>query len=569
MPTLHWLNKDKTIKEAKKVPYRILKENKELSYGNDTNTENMIIKGDNLEVLKSLLPYYTGKVKCIYIDPPYNTGNIFEHYNDNLEHSIWLNMMYPRLELMKQLLAEDGVIFVQIDDEEQAYLKVIMDEIFGRENYVGTIIWLKKNAQNDAQYLQKNNEFILSYHKNNNIFYKIKDLRNIQLIKDNDKYYYEVSTLTTGGVGGILNTRPNLGYSIYYNPNTKDFIAYDDIIDKEIARVSNNEKEIYKDNQSLIQEGYIIIRAPKKGNKLGCWTWSLEKFNREKNNIIIKHTKNGYSVVKIEFVNKNDVLIDDEGKFYCNKYIDCVSKNIIDFVSSAIGSKENRMIFGEKTFNNPKPEMLINYLFNLSTQPHDLILDCFLGSGTTAAVAHKMNRRYIGVELGDHAITHVVPRLKKVIDGSDQGGISKSVDWKGGGGYKFYELGETIFDEKGKIRLNIDFNTLANHIWFSETGTASSDNNFVNNIGIDGKTALLGIYKNTAYILLYNGILRDKRPIEGNVLTNRVLRYLKELLNGSSYTNMIIYGDACKVRREVLEENKILFKQIPYDVKGK
>ena len=181
MPTLHWINKDKTIKDSKNLPYRILKENKDLSYSavnehSATEQEeikdynNMIIKGDNLEVLKSLLPYYTGKVKCIYIDPPYNTGNAFEHYNDNLEHSMWLNMMYPRLQLMRELLREDGVIFVQIDDEEQAYLKVIMDEVFGRENFINLINIKAKSSAGasgggEDKKLKKNIEYLLVYSK--------------------------------------------------------------------------------------------------------------------------------------------------------------------------------------------------------------------------------------------------------------------------------------------------------------------------------------------------------------------------------------------------------------------
>lgn len=519
MPTLHWLNKDKTIKEAKKVPYRILKENKELSYGNDTNTENMIIKGDNLEVLKSLLPYYTGKVKCIYIDPPYNTGNIFEHYNDNLEHSIWLNMMYPRLELMKQLLAEDGSIWVSIDDEEQAYLKVIMDEIYGRENFITNIIWQKKySPANDTKWISDNHDFIVVYAKKKEIWRP----NPLQRTEEMNARYKNIDDDPRGP----------------WKPGCFSVKTYSKEYDYPITTPS----------------GKIVY--PPAGS---CWQTSKERFEEKlkdnrlyfgKNNDSKPQLKQFLSEVQQGVVAKSIWLYNEVGH-------------------NQIAKKEAQALNSKDVFPTPKPEGLVKQILELSTQPHDLILDCFLGSGTTAAVAHKMNRKYIGIELGDHAITHVVPRLKKVIDGTDQGGISKSVSWKGGGGYKFYELGETIFDEKGKIRLNIDFNTLANHIWFSETSTSSSNNNFVNNIGIDGKTALLGIYKNTAYILLYNGILRDKRPIEGNVLTNRVLRYLKELLNGSSYTNMIIYGDACKVRREVLEQNKIIFKQIPYDVKGK
>lgn len=567
MPTLHWLNKDKTIKEAKKVPYRILKENKDLSYGNDINTENMIIKGDNLEVLKSLLPYYTGKVKCIYIDPPYNTGNIFEHYNDNLEHSIWLNMMYPRLELMKQLLAEDGVMCCQIDNEELAYLKVILDEIFGRDKFV-TILNIEMSITQGMKVgsakkgnIVKNGEYIILYTKNGK-----KDIAKTILYDKAENF--------------------DTHYSIYLEQNNDIYIK------KDLVDVLMENEDIYNEfkKYDLLIKNKININTISKAIDLSekikkyIFFEISDKIYREMM-ASINIDNNILSTINNQIINYNNYLIarNNNGTIvqyrnfketlnYNDEYFSTYSRVRIrgDFWKGYYSDMMNVAKEGSVEFkNSKKPERLIKDILRSFTQPNDLILDCFLGSGTTAAVAHKMNRKYIGVELGDHAITHVVPRLKKVIDGSDQGGISKGVDWKGGGGYKFYELGETIFDEKGKIRLNIDFNTLANHIWFSETGTASSNNNFVNNIGIDGKTALLGIYKNTAYILLYNGILRDKRPIEGNVLTNRVLRYLKELLNGSSYTNMIIYGDACKVRREVLEQNKIIFKQIPYDVKGK
>ncbi len=235
---------------------------------------NLLIKGNNLIVLHSLLPLYANKVKLIYIDPPYNTGNDSFNYNDKFNHSSWLCFMKNRLEIAREFLRDDGVIFVQCDDNEQAYLKVLCDEIFGRENFVGCIVWLKGNAQNDADTLQRNQEYILCYAKNieSKPIYKIKQKVKVKAFKDEKtgKFYYEGAGLTTGGAGGTLNARPNLGFSIYYNPQTKDFFAKDDY-DRELAKISNDENEVYTNDSTFLESGYEIIRPPKKGVGLGCW----------------------------------------------------------------------------------------------------------------------------------------------------------------------------------------------------------------------------------------------------------------------------------------------------------
>lgn len=523
MPTLHWINKDKAVKEAKKVPYRILKENKELSYGIG-GTENVIIKGDNLEVLKSLLPYYRGQIKCIYIDPPYNTGNIFEHYNDNLEHSIWLNMMYPRLQLMRELLAEDGSIWVSIDDDEQAYLKTIMDEIFGRENFVTNIIWQKKySPANDTKWISDNHDFIVVYAKKKEIWRP----NPLKRTEEMNNRYKNIDNDPRGP----------------WKPGCFSVKTYSKDYDYPITTPSGN------------------IVYPPAGS---CWQTSKERYEEKLKDNRIYFGKNMDSKPQLK-------------QFLSEVQQGMVAKSIWlynEVGHNQIAKKEAQALNSKDVFATPKPESLMKQILELSSSPRDLILDCFLGSGTTAAVAHKMGRRYIGVEMGEHAITHVVPRLKKVIDGTDQGGISKSVDWKGGGAFRFYELGETIFDETGKIRQSIDFNTLASHIWFSETGAPLNDSNFNKNIGVDGKTALLGINKSnnksTAYILLYNGILKDKRPEEGNVLTHKILDYINnDLLEKDFDGNIVIYGDSCRLRKDMLEKNNIVFKQIPYEIKGK
>jgi len=217
--------------------------------------------------------------------------------------------------------------------------------------------------------------------------------------------------------------------------------------------------------------------------------------------------------------------------------------------------KEINELFGnENAFDTPKPERLIQRVLQLSTNPGDLVLDSFLGSGTTAAVAHKMGRRYIGIEMGDHALTHCAPRLKKVIEG-EQGGISKSVNWAGGGGCRFYKLGPPVFDSEGRINPEIRFAHLAAHIWFSETHTA---------LHKKARSPLLGINNGTAYYLLFNGILGDKRPGNGNVLTTKILAQLPG--HGGP---KVIYGEACRLGSARLKYLGIIFKQTPYDVKGR
>jgi len=205
-------------------------------------------------------------------------------------------------------------------------------------------------------------------------------------------------------------------------------------------------------------------------------------------------------------------------------------------------------------FDTPKPERLIQRVFHVASDERDLVLDSFLGSGTTIAVAHKMNRRYIGVEIGDHAKTHCQPRLQKVIDG-EQGGISKSVNWQGGGGFRFCKLGQTVFDEYGCLNAEIKFPTLAAHIWYMETRTTLAKKK---------RSPLIGVYKQTAYYLLYNGILGDKRPDGGNVLTSKVLNSLPKI--NEHQGKIIIYGETTRLGSARLEQANISFKQIPYDV---
>lgn len=502
MPILEWLNKKEAIKEADRVPYRLLEANPELSYGEQTG--NMLIKGDNLEALKALLPYYKGQVKCIYIDPPYNTGNAFEHYDDNLEHSIWLSLMYPRLELLRELLSEDGSIWISIDDDESHYLKVICDEIFGRKNFINNVIWEKKfSPQNDAKWLSDSHDHIICYAKNKEIW------------------------------------RPNL------LPRTEEMDARYKNLDNDprgvwtssdltVKRVT--ERDLYPVNAPFGQEF-----LPTKGRS---WGIGKEKFQELIDDNRIWFGKDGKNMPRLK-------------RFLSEVQEGSVSKTIwyrTEVGDNQEAKKETKEFNSNEVFATPKPERLIQRVLTLATSEGNMVLDSFLGSGTTAAVAQKMKRRYIGIEMGEHAITHCLPRLKAVVDG-EQGGISKAVNWHGGGGFTFYDLGETVFDKEGNINKGIDFRTLASHIWFSETKTALTDFE---------KSPMLGIHNETAYYLLYNGILGDKKVDGGNVLTSRILESLPEYEG-----KKVIYGEACRFKDSRLKAENIIFKQTPYDVKAR
>lgn len=391
---LTWLGKENEIK----IEPRILIENKELSNTkNDSETENMLIHGDNLLTLKALEYKYAGKVKCIYIDPPYNTGKAFEHYDDNLEHSTWLSLIKPRLEILRNLLSDNGSIWISIDDDECHYLKVLCDEIFGRSNFINTCIWQKKHTRaNDARWFSDNHDFILVYAKNKEIWRPNLLPRKVGSIKD------------------------------YKNPDND----YRGVWSSGPCHAKTpNEKDIYP---IKTPSGRIVM--PPAGTS---WRFSKCKMDKliaenriwfgEKGNNIPRY-KRFLTDVKAGFVPTTIWFRDEVG-------------------DNQEAKKEVKQIDSESVFPTPKPERLIERVLNLSSSEGDIVLDSFLGSGTTVAVAHKMNRKYIGIEMGDHAYTHCKLRLDKVIDGSDQGGISKSVDWQGGGAYKFYELAPSLINK--------------------------------------------------------------------------------------------------------------------------
>ena len=423
---LTWIGKDNPEYDIANIEPRILEENSKLSNcTNDPITENMIIHGDNLLALKALLQEYEGKVKCIYIDPPYNTGNAFEHYDDSVEHSLWLSLMKPRLELLRMLLKDDGVIFISIDDEEYPYLRIICDEVFNRNNFCGSLVWEKKKKPSFLSNMGSITEYILSYSKDKTF--------------SPDFVFGE----TTKGKKYPLNNAGN-GIRILEFPAKSVIFS---LTDQVIKPKDMSEGKII----TKLLDSVVIKNGTNENNfRLeGEWRYSQVKLNE------IVANKELISISQEPFRPNH---IKDGGKPKKMKNLLSIAHyNMSTYEDSA---KESIALFGNCPFDYPKPEKLIFTLVSSVTNENDFVLDSFLGSGTTAAVAHKMGRKYIGIEMEDHAYTHCKVRLDKVIDGTDQGGISKVVDWKNGGAYKFYELAPSFItkDEFGNPVIDSYYN---------------------------------------------------------------------------------------------------------------
>lgn len=505
MPILDWMTRGEDVRAAAAVPYRLLEAVPMLD-GGDADAANMLIQGDNLDALKALLPYYKGAVKCIYIDPPYNTRSAFEHYDDNLEHSQWLAMIYPRLVLLRELLAEDGSIWVSIDDNEGHYLKVVMDEVFGRRNFLAEIIWQKRTSRENRAAIGLAHDTVLAYGKMTPVQWK-----------------------------AIRNPLP---------PNLNGF-SNPDADPRGPWRSIPFSAQGYRPNQM-----YVILgpngeqHEPPRGR---CWGATEEVFRRYKAEDRVYFPRDGAGRPRIkQFAGEEAGLVP-------------MSLWLAEDVGTNEESKREILsLFDDQTpFGTPKPERLMQRILHIASNPGDLVLDSFLGSGTTAAVAHKMGRRWIGIEMGDHAETHCKPRLDKVIAG-EQGGVSEAVGWTGGGGYRYYRLGAPVFEADGHIADGIRFATLAAHIWFSETGTPFTG---------AADTPMLGVHDGMAYALLYNGILGDRSVSGGNVLTAALLERLRAESGWDG--PMTVYGEWSKLGAARLAEAQVVFKQTPYDVKAR
>lgn len=527
MPTLEWIGKQAVVNHHREVPFRLLQCEPSLSVG-DPDSGNLLIQGDNLEALKALLPYYAGKVKCIYIDPPYNTGNEGWIYNDNVNspeikawlgkvvggeledlsrHDKWLCMIYPRLALLRDFLTEDGIIAVSVDENEHRHLSLVMDEVFGASNRLETVIWKKSyGGGSKSKHIVNVHEYIELFSK------KIENIPILSLPPDEKalKYYkfrdhqfaergpYRLQPLATTS----MDERPNLRYPILYN-----------------------EEEIWPEKQ---------------------WQWSKDRTEaaQARGELVIAKRKGKWSVSYKQYLRSL------EGEERTSK-----AYSIVDGIYTQQGTNEIKTLLGNgKAFSFPKPSTLIRLLLQLASDRNALFLDSFAGSGTTGHAVFAQNkadggnRRFILVEMDPKICRNVTAeRLKRVIEGyGDQPPL--------GGGFRYCTLGEPLFDETGTIRETVDFSELAAHVFFTETGSPIPQK-------ASGKTPLLGVHTGRAVYLLFNGVLGDKRPQGGNVLTREVLAGFPPH-DGPK----VIYGESCRLGETRLRQENIIFKQVPYDV---
>lgn len=397
---LTWIGKD----ERPHLEPRILLEDADNSYHAKANVtdhdifDNILIQGDNLLALKALEQEFVGRVKCIFIDPPYNTGSAFEHYDDGLEHSIWLSLIRDRLEILQRLLSEDGSLWITIDDNEAHYLKVLCDEVFGRSNFVANVVWQKRYSRENRVIIGDAHDHILIY---------AKDATNLR---------------------SAFNKLPleEKQRKVYRNPNSDPRGPW---------RGVSLAAQGYRPNQM-----YTITAPNGKQHKPpagSCWKVIEPKYLELLRNNLIYFGKDGNAVPS-----RKQYLSDIEGVVPWTWWPHEEAGHTDE------AKRESQALFGaDNAFGTPKPERLLFRIINIATNPGDLVLDSFAGSGTTGAVAHKMGRRWIMAELGDHALTHIVPRLQKVIDGTDTGGITEAVEWKGGGGFRYYRLAPSLLEK--------------------------------------------------------------------------------------------------------------------------
>lgn len=527
MPTLHWIGKEKVVNHHRDVLFKVLNhtygfDEKNVEMPHATNSGNKIIHGDNLEALKSLLPEYEGKVKCIYIDPPYNTGNESWVYNDNVNdpkikkwlhavvgkegedlsrHDKWLCMMYPRLKLLHQLLADDGAIFISIDDNEQANLKLMMDEIFGGSNFVANVIWEKNySPRNDAKYFSASHDFIVCYSK-------VKDRwkRNLALRTDKQNKFYKYDDNDGRG---------------YWRP--------DNVLVK-----------------SFSETGVFGIKNPNNGKIHFPPEGSCYRFNEEKS---------------IQMLSQNKFYFgkDGNGKPQLKRYLLEVNDGVVpqtiwkydEVLHSQEGKKELNKIIEGNCFDSPKPYQLIEKILQISTDKTSIILDSFAGSGTTAHAVLNLNkqdggtRKFILIEMEAYANTITAERVKRVIKGyGDKEGT--------GGSFDFYTLGKPLFvgDNNEYINEEVDLEKIREYIWYSETRTAYGEGPLKKD-----NPYFLGQKDETAYYFIY----------QKEASTTLDYELLATIQNKSS--QYIIYADHCLLSKKYLMDKAIIFKKIPRDI---
>lgn len=546
MPTLEWIGKDKVINHHLDVPYRVFDHQYTYLGSGKTGTEiadgNKIIRGDNLEALKALLPQYEGKIKCIYIDPPYNTGNEGWVYNDNVNdpkikkwlgqvvgkegedlsrHDKWLCMMYPRLKLLQRLLADDGAIFISIDYHEQPQLRIVLDEIFGPNNLISEIACVNKpSGRSDDKYIATAHESIIIYRKTNMLslgfFEPGENIIRRYTKVDNEGNKYREEDLRKRGSHDERNDRPNLFYPFFYSQTTGDLC------------IGNNEDDT--------PEGYIRIEPMKSSNIQGTWRWGKETAKELLRYLHPRYMSNKrqWSVFEWEYLHERGGV---------------KPTTVWDFkdVNSERGTEVFRKLgFTTSNFPNPKPVGTIERIIRIATDPDSIVLDSFAGSGTTAHAVLKMNkadggnRKFILVEMMDYAESITAERVRRVIDGySDVEGT--------GGSFSFYELGEPLLKADKTLNENIPAEKIRQYVFFMETkqpmGVANADEPY-----------LLGLHVNSAYYFYY-----EKERI--TTLNHEFLTTVRTKAEG-----YVIYADLCMLSDEELREFHITFKKIPRDI---
>ena len=534
MPTLNWIGKEAVVKHHRDVPFRLLEPVPELSCG-DPASGNLIVQGDNLHALKALLPRYAGQVKCIYIDPPYNTGNEGWAYNDNVNspeirkwlgevvgkegetlnrHDRWLCMMYPRLVLLRQFLREDGAIFISIDDNEVGALRLLMDEVFGRSSFVATNAWQKRYSRENRVAIGDAHEYVVVYAANPL------------------KFKLAANKLPLG----------EKQLAVYKNPNNDPRGKW---------RAVSLSAQGYRPNQMYEIVSPITGKRhrPPEGS---CWKVVEPEYERLLAEERIYFGRDGNAIPqRIQFLSSIDGIA--PWTWWPHEEVGHTDES----------RKEIQDIFGTQTaFDTPKPTRLIQRVIQIATRPGDIILDSYAGSGTTGHAVLKQNaeddgnRRFILVEM-DAAIARDVTaeRVRRVAAGYTN---AKGQAVAGlGGGFQFCTLSqEPLFTPEGQIRPDVTFAQLAEFVWFAETGTGL-------NTQLRGKadSPLLGIHEGRAVYLLYNGILKDRSVGGGNVLTGPVYDILPRFEG-----QKVIYAAACRLGAPRLGREQIVFKQTPYSL---
>ena len=572
MPTLNWIGKDAVVKHHHDVPYRLLEPVSALSLPSpaskpsggegapaiDPYQGNLIVQGDNLQALKALLPHYGGKVKCIYIDPPYNTGNEGWAYNDNVNspeirrwlgevvgkegdtldrHDRWLCMMYPRLMLLKQFLREDGAIFVSIDDNEIHHLRCLMDEVFGRSNFIAEMIW-EGAFKNDARQIGVNHEYVMLYAKTRTTL-----PREWSVEKDGvDPVLKEVKRLhSLHGEDHDAASADLAGWFRASKATTSFAHRRFRFIDKHGA---------YKEDDPTAPGGRKFELINPKNKKViplrqnRGWAFDQDKFN--------KMVDDG----RISFVTETSIMV----RRYLHE-TDVVTPQSVFYQPTRSASERLSGILGSSSFEFPKDEEVLQKFIEMSTDKDSIIMDSFAGSGTTAHAVLKQNaedggnRRFILVEMDESIARDVTAeRVRRVAQGYTN---AKDQAVEGlGGSFHFCRLGQQLFDARGHIDPNVRFGDLARFVWFQETGQPLSPP------GRKGWSPLLGVHRGRAVYLLYNGILKDRAIDGGNVLTSPLLAELP-----AHDGPRVVYGARCVIGADRLRRLDIAFKQLPYDLR--